>query len=144
MKILAYLSFNGDCEAAFKFYERCLGGKATLMTHKSAPIDTQVPPEWENKIMHAALMVGNEAVLMGGDPPPSHYTKPQGFCVNLSVDKAEEAEKLFQALSEGGTVTMPLAPTFWAQRFGMFTDRFGIPWMINSEAPAAASSAPDA
>eukprot|EP00898_Chlorokybus_atmophyticus_P002353 jgi/Chlat1/3118/Chrsp21S03351 len=139
MKIVAYLRFAGDCAAAFKFYERCLGGKATLTTHKSAPADTQVPPEWESKIMHATLIIGNDTVLMGADAPPSYYKKPQGFCVNLSVDKAEEAEKLFQALSEGGNVTMPLAPTFWAQRFGMFTDRFGIPWMVNSEAPAATS-----
>ena len=91
-----------------------------------------VPPEWGKKIMHVALNLGSE-YLMGSDTPPQYYKPPQGFSVSLSVDGTSDAERIFNALAEGGTVGMPLQQTFWAARFGMVTDRFGIPWMISSE-----------
>lgn len=136
MQLNPYLTFGGQCEAAFKFYERCLGGKIeAMMTHEGTPMAAHVPEAWRNKIMHARLTVG-DTVLMGSDAPPERYQKPQGFTVTLGVDDPAGAERIFKALSENGTVQMPLQETFWALRFGMFTDQFGIPWMINCEKPA--------
>jgi PhnB protein len=129
-----YLFFNGTCEAAFKFYERCLGGKIEAMIlHESTPAADQVPHAWRSKILHARLAV-TDFVLMGSDAPPGHFEKPQGFSVSINVDRPADAERIFKELSENGTVQMPLAKTFWAERFGMFVDRFGIPWMVNCEA----------
>ena len=133
MQLNPYLLFNGQCEAAFRFYERCLGGKiVTMMPHAGTPAEGQVPPEWRDKIIHARLVVGDQ-VLMGSDAPPDHFEKPQGFSVTLGIDNPIEAERLFNALAENGTVRMPIQQTFWAERFGMLVDRFGIPWMINCE-----------
>ena len=133
MELNPYLTFDGQCEAAFKFYERCLGGKiVTMMNHEESPIADQVPAEWGKRIMHARLTVG-DSVLMGSDSPPEHYEEPKGFSVALQYKQPAEAERVFQALAEGGTVSMPIQQTFWATRFGMLVDRFGIPWMINCE-----------
>jgi PhnB protein len=133
MQLNPYLLFNGQCEAAFRFYERCLGGKiVAMMPHAGTPAEGQVPPEWRDKIIHARLVVGDQ-VLMGSDAPPDHFEKPQGFSVTLGIDNPVEAERLFNALAENGTVRMPIQQTFWAERFGMLVDRFGIPWMINCE-----------
>jgi PhnB protein len=135
MQLNPYLTYNGTCEAAFRLYERCLGGKIVAMIpHEGSPMADRVPPEWRNKIMHARLVVGDE-VLMGSDAPPEHYQEPKGFSVTLGIDNPTEAERVFNALSENGTVKMPLQQTFWAVRFGMLVDRFGIPWMINCEKP---------
>ena len=136
MQLNPHLHFNGDCESAFKFYEKCLGGKITfMMPHEGTPVADQVPGEWRKKILHASLMVGDH-VLMGADAPPDHYQKPQGFSVTLGMQDPAEAERVFHALAENGTVQMPLQETFWAARFGMLIDRFGIPWMINCEKTA--------
>ena len=133
MQLNPYLTFNGQCEAAFKFYERCLGGKIEMMlTHGESPAAEQVPSEWRGKIMHARMVVG-ERVLMGSDAPPQMYEAPKGFSVSLGVDKPADAERIFHALAEQGTVRMPLQQTFWAVRFGMLVNRFSIPWMINCE-----------
>jgi PhnB protein len=131
MQLSPYLRFNGQCEAAFKFYERSLGGKIeAMMTHEGTPAAGQVPADWRKKILHVRLVVGDQA-LMGSDCPPDRYEKPQGFSVSLDVKTPAEAERLFLALAEGGTVQMQLQQTFWAARFGMVVDRFGTPWMIN-------------
>jgi PhnB protein len=131
MQVNPHLHFNGQCEAAFKFYEQCLGGKiTTMMPHEGTPIADQVPAEWRNQILHATLQVGDE-VLMGADVPPDGYRKPQGFSVMLGIKDPSEAERIFHALAENGTVQMPLQETFWAVRFGMLVDRFSIPWLIN-------------
>jgi PhnB protein len=136
MQLNTYLNFNGECEAAFKFYERCFGGKIQMMmTHGESPMAQQTPPEWHTKIMHATLAVGG-GVLMGSDAPPQSYEKPQGFFAQIDIGNPAGAERLFQALSENGTVQMPLQQTFWAARFGMLVDQFGIPWMINCGQPA--------
>ena len=133
MRLIPYLTFSGECEAAFKFYEKCLGGKiAGLWPYAGSPMESQVPAEWRNKIMHATLNVG-EAVLQGADVPPSGYQKPQGFSVSIGLKDAAQAERIFQVLSENGTVQWPLQETFWAVRFGVLVDRFGIPWSINCE-----------
>ena len=132
MQLNPYLIFNGQCEAAFKFYERCLGGKIEFMlTHGDSPMAQQTPAGWRNKIMHARLVVGDK-VLMGSDAPPERYEGPKGFSVSLGIDQPAEAERIFNALAENGTVQMPLQETFWALRFGTLVDRFGIPWMVNS------------
>jgi PhnB protein len=133
MQLNPYLTFNGQCEAAFKFYEQCLGGKIVAMVaHAGTPAEEHVPAEWRNKILHASLTVGNE-VLMGSDAPPDRYEESKGFSVALVLNNPAEAERIFNALAEKGTVQMPLQQTFWAVRFGMLVDRFGIPWMINCE-----------
>jgi PhnB protein len=130
-----YLSFSGNCEAAFKFYERALGGKILMMMPwGESPMADQTPANFRSKIMHARLAVGEET-LMGSDAPPDRYEASKGISVCLGVDKPEDADRIFQALSEKATVTMPIQKTFWALRFGMLTDQFGIPWMINCEAP---------
>ncbi len=136
MELNPYLNFNGTCEAAFKFYEKCLGGKIEMMlSHGASPMADQVPPDWRNKIMHARMTVGGR-VLMGSDAPPEHFEKPQGFSVSLGVADPAEAERLFKALADNGTVRMPIQQTFWAVRFGALVDQFGIPWMINCEQAA--------
>lgn len=134
MKINAYLFFQGTCGEAFRFYEQVLGGHIDfIQTFGDSPAEAAPPdPELRDWIMHAHMTVGDQ-VLMGSDAPPQHFQKPQGFFVNLSVDEPDEAERVYQALSEGGTVTLPLQKTFWAGRFAMFTDRYGTPWMVNCQ-----------
>jgi len=133
MQLNPYLFFNGQCEAAFKFYAQLLGGKIiAMMTHAGTPAENQVPPEWREKIIHARMVIGDQ-LLMGSDAPPGHFQPPQGFSVSLMVDNAEDAERIFHTLAESGTVKMTLQKTFWAIRFGMLVDRFGIPWMVNCE-----------
>jgi len=136
MKLNSYLTFNGQCEAAFKFYEQCLGGKIVAMvTHVGTPAEEQVPAEWRNKILHARLIVGDE-VLMGSDAPPDRYEESKGFSVTVGIDDPTDAERIFDALAKNGTVKMPIQKTFWAVRFGMLVDQFGIPWMVNCEQTA--------
>lgn len=131
MLLSPYLSFNGQCEEAFKFYEQCLGAKIEGMAkHAGTPAGEHVPPEWQDKIIHASLKVANE-VLMGVDTPPESYEKPQGIWVSLHFTDPSEAERIFTALAEAGTVQMQFQQTFWSPGFGMCVDRFGIPWMIN-------------
>lgn len=133
MSIDTYLLFNGNCAEAFKFYEKILGGKIEgIMTHGESPMADKVAPEWRDKVIHVRIKAGDR-ILMGSDTPPQHYEKPQGFSVSLSTKDVAEAERLFRALSESGKVGMPLQKTFWSDAFAMFTDRFGIPWMINCE-----------
>ena len=135
MQLNSYLLFGGQCEAAFKFYEKCLGGKIEMMMpHEGSPAEAQTPPEWKKKIMHARMSIG-DAVLMGSDAPPGHFEKPQGFSVNIGLKDAVQGERIFNALSENGTVKMPFQQTFWALRFGMLVDQFGTPWMVNCEKP---------
>jgi PhnB protein len=137
LELNSYLVFNGQCETAFKFYEKALGGKIEMaMTHGDSPMSEQVPAEWRNKIMHARMTVGG-TVLMGSDAPPDHYREPQGFSLSIGTKDPAEAERMFNELAAGGKVQMPLEKTFWAAKFGMVVDRFGIPWMINCEQPAA-------
>ena len=137
--IVAYLSFDGRCEEAFKRYAAVFGGTIQMMMrHADAPPDAGVPqdPAFADRIMHARLEAGGR-LLMGGDAPPHAASRPQGFCVSVSVDDPAEAERIFGALAQGGTITMPIAETFWARRFGMVTDEFGTPWMVNCEKPMA-------
>jgi PhnB protein len=134
MPLNPYLSFDGNCQEAFAFYHQCLGGEIEAMiAHAGTPAEEHVPPEWKDKIMHARLNLG-DGVLMGGDAPPGMYQPPKGISVALQIKDPAQADKIYAALSEGGSITMPIGETFWAVRFAMFVDRFGIPWMINCEA----------
>ena len=131
MQINPYLNFNGQCEEAFKFYERCFGGKISFMIkHGESPMKDHSPPEWHDKVMHTSLMIGT-ATFMGSDAPPERYKRPQGFSVSLSVTSPTEADRIFAELAVGGAVEMPIQKTFWAERFGAVTDRFGTPWLIS-------------
>ncbi len=134
MQINPYLTFNGQCEAAFKFYEQVLGGKiAFQMTWAEMPGATeQFPVEMLKRIMHMHLSLGDQAI-MGADSPPDQYQKPAGLNVSIHVKDPSEAERIFNGLAEGGTMTMPFQKTFWSQGFGMCVDQFGIPWMVNTE-----------
>ncbi len=129
-----YLAFNGQCEAAFRFYERCLGGKIVAMIrYADTPAAEFVPPDHRGKIMHARLVADNQ-VLMGGDAHPGQpYEGVKGCTVAVQVGTPEEAERLFSALAENAVIVMPMQETFWATRFGMLNDQFGVPWMINCE-----------
>ena len=133
MRVNPYLNFNGQCEAAFRFYAEATGAKIdAMMDFGSSPMAGQMPPEARKMIVHASMRIG-DTVLMGSDAPGGRYQKPQGFAISLVVDTPEEAQRVFTALASGGEVRMALQQTFFAARFGMLTDRFGIPWMINCE-----------
>ena len=140
MQMNPYLTFDGRCEAAFKFYEKVLGGKIEAMIpHEGTPAAEHVPADWRKKIIHARLILGDK-VLMGSDAPPDRYEPMKGFSVTLGIDDPAEAERVFHALGENGTVQMPIQQTFWAARFGMLVDKFGTPWMINCEQAAQAAA----
>jgi PhnB protein len=133
MQVNPYLVFNGRCEAAFKFYEHCLGGKIVgMMTHGESPMSQKVSPEWRSKIIHARLVVGDEAI-MGSDAPPDHYEVPKGFSVSITVKERAEGERVFNELAKNGKVQMEYQKTFWSVGFGMLVDQYGIPWMVNCE-----------
>jgi PhnB protein len=136
VKARPHLCFSGQCETAFKFYERVLGAKITLMmTYASAPSAENAPPDWRSKILHATLMIG-ETELAGADVLPEQYQPPQGFFVLLSMPDDEAAPRVFSALSEGGTTLVPFQKTFWSPGFGVLVDQFGTPWEVSCE-PAA-------
>ncbi len=136
MQLVPYLTFDGQCEAAIGFYEKALGGRIEAMLRfADAPEGSCGPDVAGDRIMHACLLIGDQR-LMASDAPADHRKTPQGFHVSLHIEDQGEAERVFNALSEKGTVTMPFAETFWAIGFGMLVDRFGIPWMVNCPRPA--------
>lgn len=133
MQMIPYLSFKGECEAAFKFYEQCLGAQmAPVFRYAGSPMENEVPDDWKDKIMHGSITLG-EQVLMGADVTPASYEEPKGFSLSLQIKSTAEAERVFRGLSEGGRVLLPLEKTFWAVLFGMVVDRFGVPWLINCD-----------
>ncbi|SRR6266404_1523013 len=136
MKLNPYLAFDGRCREAFQFYEQCLGGKIVfIQTIGESPMAAQAPPEQHNRIMHVTLRIGDQ-VLQGADAPPGQFTMPAGFCVALHPATVAESERIFKALSEGGKIQMPFQATFWSKGFGMLIDRFGTPWIINTDEAA--------
>jgi PhnB protein len=131
MKLNPHLNFNGNCAVAYKFYEQHLGAKTLFsITYGASPMAGEFPAEYADKIMHATIEIG-DVTVMGADSPPGYYQEPNGFCISLSFDDVAEAERVFNALAENGKVNMPLQQTFWAKKFGMLIDQFGIPWMVN-------------
>jgi PhnB protein len=132
MQIDTYLVFDGNCAEAMRFYEKTLGGKLDVMTHAQSPMADKTPPGAANRVMHARLALGDGGVLMASDSMVGHpYGGMNGFSVSLMYPTGAEARRVFDALAKGGKVVMPLDKTFWAEAFGMLTDRFGTPWMVN-------------
>jgi len=135
MDIIPHLNFNGQCKEAFEFYARVLDGEIKFsMTWGEMPGGgaDQFPPETHKLIMHTTIEVDGN-FIMGADSPPGRYTEPKGISVSITVKSKDKAERVFNALAEGGKVTMPFEQTFWSPGFGMCVDRFGIPWMINTQ-----------
>lgn len=129
-----YLNFDGTCADAMRSYERILGGKLTLMKMSDSPMAAQTPPDARDRIMHARLEVDGRVLMASDTMPGMKYQGIHGVGISLSYADAAQAKKVFEALAEGGTVTMPLQKTFWVESFGMVTDRFGTPWMVNGGA----------
>lgn len=132
-----YLNFNGNCEEAFNFYKSAFGGEFSYVGRfRDMPSDNDnaVPEEEGNKIMHISLPISAETTLMGSDTggewAPS-FTQGNNFSISINAESKEEADKLFNGLSAGGKVTMPMNNTFWGDYFGMFMDKFGINWMVS-------------
>ncbi len=132
---IPYLSFNGNCREAMRFYEQTLNGKIkVMMSGAETPMASQIPKEFADRIMNAQLELPGGALLYGGDAPGHMpYEGVKGVSITLNFATVEEGEAIFNALSKGGTVTMPYSPTFWAKKFGMLTDRYGVHWIINGE-----------
>lgn len=130
-----YLHFNGNTEEAFNFYASVFGGSPNIVRYKEAPQDAKMEGADDEKVMHVALPIGDSTMLMGSDLPTAYGTATPGnnFFISYSTDGDDEAEKIFKALSAGGQVMMPMEKTFWASRFGMCKDRFGIQWMVGTE-----------
>ncbi|GAB1596595.1 VOC family protein [Lysobacter claricitrinus] len=136
MQLIAYLAFDGNCREAFEFYRAALGGDFVFaMSYGESPMAADMPPETHGRLMHIHLQVGG-AALMGADGQPGcGETAHGGTNINVMADSVADAERIWAKLAEGANVTMPLAPTFWAERFGMLTDRYGKPWMVNYMPP---------
>ena len=135
MQIIPHLNFNGQCREAFENYAKVLGGEIMYMgTYAEMPGADQFPPEMQKLIMHTTIKLDDQ-LIMGADSPPDRYEKPQGLWVSINVKDPGDAERIFNELSEGGNVVMPFQKTFWSPGFGMCTDRFGTPWMVNTEGP---------
>ncbi|WP_422085066.1 MULTISPECIES: VOC family protein [Variovorax] len=134
--INAYLTFDGNAAEAMRFYEKTLGGKMQMMmTMGEAPGAEQFPPGAADRIMHAALAYGDGLLMASDSMPGMAYEGMKGFGVALTLDTVPEAQRVFDAFAEGGKVTMPFGPTFWVEGFGMVTDRFGTPWLVNGGKP---------
>ena len=135
MQITINLGFKGQCEAAFKLYEQCLGAEpGPILRYAGSPMANDVPADWQDKIMHGSVKLG-DLVLMGGDVAPGRYEEPKGFALSIQITSIDDAERVFRELARDGRIVMPLETTFWAERFGQLVDRFGVPWLINCESP---------
>lgn len=130
------LAFRGECEAAFEHYADRLGGDFTFrLAWADSPMAADVPADWGSKLAHATLRLGHLEIA-GSDAPPGRYLPPQGFEILLDITDPAAAAAAFDALAEGGVVRLPFQQTFWAHRFGVLVDRFGVPWSVNCAAPA--------
>jgi len=135
MQVQPYLNFYGRCEEALEFYRQTLGAETLfVMRFKESPEADKTPAEWQDKIMHTSFRIG-DSPMMASDGMCNATGAHQGFSLSIDPPNAEEGKRLFDALSAGGSVTMPYGPTFWADGFGMLTDRFGVQWMINVMKP---------
>ena len=133
MQLIAYLNFAGNAREAMDFYAQALGGKVTQrFTYGESPMAEQCGPASADHVMHSQVEIGG-AMLMGADGPPPHDAG--STCVNIMPDSIEEAERIFAALSQGGSVQCPLEETFWAHRFGLLADKFGKGWLVNCLKP---------
>lgn len=129
----SYLIFNGNCRDAMTFYKMCLDAELDIIPFSQAP--TPMAADAGDRTMHARLLKGKGAIMASDNMPGMPFTQGNNFSISIDCDTAEEIDKLFNAFSENGNVTMPLQKTFWAARFGMLTDQFGINWMFNLNEP---------
>jgi len=135
MKLDIYLNYGGNCEQAFRFYEQELGGRITMMMrHGEQPNAANVPVDWKNAILHARIEFG-KTVLMGADIPPDRFQPMRSAYLTLTLDSAEQAERLYALLADGGQIFMKMEETFFASRFAMLRDKFGTSWMLLHERP---------
>jgi PhnB protein len=134
-----YLFFGGNCRQAFTRYQEIFGGELVLLTMNDMPPDERMPGAQADLIMHAALKVDDDLLMASDDPTTDSFGPVQGMQVNYAVADVDEAKRVFDALADGGEITLPIAPTSWSPMFGMCVDRFGTPWMVSVEAPAEAS-----
>lgn len=138
MQLHTYLNYGGNCEEAFKFYEKHLDGKITmLMRHGEQPDTKNVPPGWGNAVLHARMNLGG-TVLLGADIPPDRFQPIRSAYLSLMLGSDTEADRVFALLSEGGQIFMPMAETFFASRFAMLRDKFGTSWMLLHPKPQSA------
>ncbi len=141
MQVQPYLFFGGRCEEALVFYCNALGVQQSFvfaMRYKDAPPDAHaggqpLPPEWEDKIMHANLTLGGMQFMVSDGMPGDVNQQYAGFSLSVSASSVEEGQRVFDALATEGSITMPYQKTFWAEGFGMLVDRFGVPWMVNCD-----------
>lgn len=133
MDVTPYIFFNGNCAEAIHYYETHIGARqASMMKHAGSPAEAHMPPGWGDKILHARFQIG-DTVIMASDAPPGHQHKGAGYALSLSAKSVPEAERFVKGLGEGGSMSMPAGPTFFAEYFAMLTDRFGVPWMVICE-----------
>ena len=138
MQLHTYLNYGGNCEEAFKFYEKHLGGKITMMMrHGDQPDGQNVPPEWARAILHARMNIGGTE-LLGADIPPDRFQPIRSAYLSLTFSSDEEADRIYALLSEGGQIFMPMKDTFFASRFAMLRDKFGTSWMLLHPKPQSA------
>ena len=137
MKLIPYLTFNGDATEAFERYAEIFGGDfAYRLTFGESPFASKMPPDTHDKVMNGRLRIGGN-MLMASDNHQGNYEPPNGVSLSVQVGELGEAKRIFEELAEGGDVKMPFEKTFWAEGFGMVVDRFGISWMVNCESPQA-------
>lgn len=135
METCPHLAFPGNCEEALHFYEQVLGAKIQFLSrYQETPAGSQVPTDFAGKVVHASIAIGNSRI-MAADAPPDRYNKTHGIAITVESDSAEEAEKVFKALTAGGEINMPFQKTFWSPGFGTGRDKYGIPWMVNTTQP---------
>jgi PhnB protein len=132
-KISPHLTFNGECEAAFRRYQEVLGGELYVLSYGQTPMGAGVSVTMRDKVVHATLSIG-ALTLAGADLRPEEYERPRGFYVLVTAAGPAEARRIFDGLAEGGDVRMPLQEAFWTPAFGVLVDRFGIPWEVSAEA----------
>ncbi len=136
MDLNPYLTFPGTCAEALEFYAEVFGGQVeALQTVSDSPIAGEMPPEAQTHVMHGRVRIG-ERLIMASDDIQGTYEVPRGFSIQTAFDDIEKASRIFSRLAKHGEVVMPFGPTFWAAGFGMCRDRYGVPWMVNCDAPA--------
>jgi PhnB protein len=136
MDIEPYLTFDGNCEEALEFYCKCLDGKLiTMMRYAGSPMDTaELPAQWKNKVMHATLEADGKHLMASDNMPGRPFKGYSGITVSVNIPKdAARGRQVFDALAQGGRIEMPFQKTFWGAQFGMLTDKFGVPWMVNCD-----------
>lgn len=134
-EMTSYLTFDGNAREAMEFYKTCLGGELAVMTFADSPMKAQTPPGAEKRVMHARLTSGPTVLMASDTMPGMPFQQGNNFSLAISCETPQESDKLFAALGAGGKIIMPLQETFWAERFGMLTDKFGVNWMLDLDKP---------